>query len=432
MRSSTAADSRLRDDPDFRRYWWSRLLSTAGTIVSYIALPVLVYRVSGSAVLTASVSALETASYVLLGLFAGALSDRWDRRLVMVVADCVDAVAIVSVPVAHWLGVLTVAQLMLVAFLVPGVAVFFDGANFGAMPLLVGRARIAQANAAVFGAASVCEIMVPSLVGIGLAVLHPATMLAVDAVSYLASAACIATIARPMYDSSRARAPMSVRVLFSDIAEGLRYLVDHAGVRTMTIVGSLQSAAGMGFVSLMVVWCDRVLGVGTAGLRFGFVYGSWSVGGLLAVVALPRLLRTTSAARITLLALPASALIGVLTSLAPSWELAALGLFAWSCSYMLVVVNSISYRQQVTPERLLSRVNTAGRMLAWGVGGTVGALAAGLLGLLVGIQPAMVAVSSLTFVGVAVAWTSPLRGPSGSPPGRIPPSPVAEQSPELD
>ena len=53
--------SRLRDDADFRRYWWSRLLSTTGTIISYIALPVLVYRISGSALLTALVTAMETA-----------------------------------------------------------------------------------------------------------------------------------------------------------------------------------------------------------------------------------------------------------------------------------------------------------------------------------------------------------------------------------
>jgi MFS family permease len=413
--AAVVAPERLRDDADFRRYWWSRLLSIAGSIVSYVALPVLVYRLSGSAVLTASVTALETASYVLFGLFAGALSDRWDRRVVMVYAELVDAAAMASVPIAHWLGILTIAQLMIVAFFVPTVAVFFDGANFGALPLLVGRERIAQANAAVFGAATSAEIVLPSLVGVGLAVLHPATMLAVDAVSYLASAWCIATISKPMYDRSRTHPALTVRALAAEIVEGLRFLVAHPGVRTMTIVGALQSTAGYGFVALMVVWCDQTLDVGSAGLRFGLVYGSWSVGGLLASIALPRLLRTTTPARITLLALPVSALIGIVTAVTTDWVLAALCLFAWSCAYTLVVVNSISYRQQVTPERLLSRVNTAGRMLAWGVGGTVGALGAGLLGHLFGIRPAIVAMSSLTLVGVAVAWWSPLRDVAAPP-----------------
>ena len=208
---------RLRDEPDFRRYWWARLLSSAGTIVSYIALPVLVYRLSGSAALTAAVSALETASYVVVGLFAGALSDRWDRRRIMVVADCVDAAVMASVPMAHWPGMLTIAHLLAVAVVVPAVAVFFDGANFGAMPLLVGRARIARANAAVFGAATAAEIVLPSVVGIALAVVYPATMLAVDALSYAASAAFILTIHTAMYDRSRARQPLSARLLVADI-----------------------------------------------------------------------------------------------------------------------------------------------------------------------------------------------------------------------
>jgi hypothetical protein len=85
------------------------------------------------------------------------------------------------------------------------------------------------------------------------------------------------------------------------------------------------------------------------------------------------------------------------------------GLFAWSCAYTMVVVNAISYRQQVTPEHLLSRVNTAGRMLSWGLGGTVGAAMAGALESLVGIRLALVMVACLTLVGVAIAWTSPLR-----------------------
>ncbi|MBA2716726.1 MAG: MFS transporter [Propionibacteriales bacterium] len=87
MAAEATRSTRLRDDADFRRYWWARTLSTTGTVITLIALPVLVYRLSGSAFLTALVSALEAAPYVIFGLFAGALSDRWNRRLLMVNAD---------------------------------------------------------------------------------------------------------------------------------------------------------------------------------------------------------------------------------------------------------------------------------------------------------------------------------------------------------
>jgi predicted MFS family arabinose efflux permease len=133
------------------------------------------------------------------------------------------------------------------------------------------------------------------------------------------------------------------------------------------------------------------------------------VGALISTLGLPRLLDRMSAASITLAALPIAAGVGIATSFATAWPVAAAGLLAWSAAYTMVVVNSISYRQQVTPEHLLSRVNTAGRMIAWGVGHTVGAAAAGVLAAVVGVQTALHVVTSIGLLAVAVAWTSPLR-----------------------
>jgi hypothetical protein len=114
-------------------------------------------------------------------------------------------------------------------------------------------------------------------------------------------------------------------------------------------------------------------------------------------------------AAITLYAIPVSAVLGVVTPLMPTWPLAAIALLAWGSAYVLVIVNAISYRQQVTPEQLLGRVNTAGRMLSWGVGWTLGSIVGGVLGSQLGVRPAMVAMGLFGFVAVAVAWTSPLR-----------------------
>jgi len=406
---TTAIPERLRDDPDFRRYWSARALSITGSMVTAIALPVLVYRLSGSTVLTAVVTALESAPYLLTGLFAGALADRWNRRRVMVTADLVNAVLVGSIPVAHWLGVLTVVQVLVVAFTVQGVYTFFDGANFGALPVLVGRARVAQANSAVWTASSLIELFVPPLTGLLLAALDPASLLTLDALSFAASAFAVRGIVRAMSEPREGLPPLRPRVILSDIADGLRYLVHHAGVRTMTIVGSVQSFAGGGFMALIVVWCDQVLHVGTSGLRFGIVWGTWGIGGLIAALALPRLLKRFSPAAITLYALPLSALMGVLAPLAPGWIAAALALLVWGSAYVLVIVNAISYRQQVTPENLLGRVNTAGRMLSWGVGWTFGSVVGGVLGNAFGIRTGMVLMGLFGCLGVVVAWTSPLR-----------------------
>jgi hypothetical protein len=374
-----------------------------------VALPVLVYRLTNSAALTAFVTLLEALPYALFGLFAGALSDRWDRRRVMVTADLLDAGLMASVPVAHWLDVLTVGHLMVVAFAVPAVSVFFDGANFGALPTLVGRAQVAKANSIVMSASTLTELVVPSLVGLTLAFAHPSLLLGVDALSFAASAACIRAIGRPLQSGERDHGRTTVRAVLADIRVGLSFLIRHGGVRTMTVIGTLQCICGGGFMALTVVWFDRTLGIGTEGWRFGLTWSAWSVGSLAATLALPRLLNRVPPERITLAALPFSAVLGVATAAATDWELAAFGMVAWSAAYMLVVVNSISYRQVVTPDELLGRVNTAGRMMSWGMGWPLGAALGGVLAGQIGVRPALLTLTSVGLVAAAFAWTSPLR-----------------------
>jgi hypothetical protein len=84
-------------------------------------------------------------------------------------------------------------------------------------------------------------------------------------------------------------------------------------------------------------------------------------------------------------------------------------MIVWGVAYQGVVLNSMTYRQQVTPEPLLGRVNTAGRMLSFGVGWTCGALGASALAELVGLRPALVAVVAIGLVATAFGWLSPLR-----------------------
>lgn len=396
-------------EPAFRRFLLARALSGAGTVATLIALPVLVYRTSDDPGLVALVAGLEAAPYLLLGLVAGALADRWDRRRVMIAADVLSSMLLASVPVAAAAGVLTVPHLLAVAFLGPALGVFFDGAVFGAVPMLVGRDRIAQANSYTWSVASVIEIVVPAAAGALLAVLHPAWLLGLDAVSFAVSAALLAAIHRPMHDAGRERAPLTLGQVGRDIGEGVRWLVHHPGVRSMTVVGTLLMVSIGGYMALSVVWIDRVLGLGTEGWRFGTTYVAWAVGGLAASLALPRVVRFVTPARIALTALPVAAVLGVVTSRVETWWVAAPFFVVWAAATTLVTINSVTYRQQVTPEPLLGRVNTAGRMLSWGLGWTGGAFLSGIAVGLVGLRPTML-LFALVSVGAAVfAWTSPLR-----------------------
>ena len=88
------AQGRLRDDRDFRLYWSARIVSLTGSLITVVAMPVLVYTLTGSPALTALTTTLDALPYLLIGLFAGALSDRWNRKRVMVAADLANVLVI--------------------------------------------------------------------------------------------------------------------------------------------------------------------------------------------------------------------------------------------------------------------------------------------------------------------------------------------------
>ncbi|WP_392543507.1 MFS transporter [Oryzobacter telluris] len=399
----------LRRDRDFRRYWLAREVSIMGTLVTAVALPVLVYRLSGSPSLTALIAVVEGLPYLLLGLFSGALSDRLDRRRVMVVADLVAAVAIVSVPLAHWFGTLTAPHALAAGFLTQAAFVFFDGAAFGALPAIVGRDRIGEANAAIWGVGSFLDLGVPMATGVLLAFVDPAVLLGIDALSFVVSAACVFTIRARLSQNRSGLPPLSPRVLVGEVGEGLRFLWRHAGVRSQTVVGFLLSLSGAGFMSLSVPFADRLLGVGTSGWRFGLLFAVWGVGGMLVAGMTPWLLRHLSPNRLTLLWLPVAGVAGIVVTTTSTWLVAVVVMVVWGISYQGVILNSMTYRQQVTPERLLGRVNTAGRMLSFGVGWTGGALGASALAGLVGLRVALVSVVGVGLLAAVFAWLSPLR-----------------------
>ena len=274
----------LRRDRDFRRYFVARIASGVGSMVTYVALPVLVYQVTGSNLWTGFVAVSEALPYLCFGLFAGAIADRVDRRRLMVGADLCSALALGSIPLAYTFGVLTAPHVLAAAFAAQTLFVFFDSANFGALAALAGRDRLAAANSTVSGGATAIEVTVPALTGALLVLIAPAPLIGLDAVSFVASALLVRGILRPL----SVEGPGTRQTMTADIQEGLRFLLGDRTVRTMTLVAGLSNVAAAAFMGQLVPWMDQVLGVRPGGdPRFGLMWMVMGLGGLSGSVLFP-------------------------------------------------------------------------------------------------------------------------------------------------
>ncbi len=177
---------------DFGFFWGGQTVSMVGSAISFIALPLVAVTVLhvdpfGMSLL----AAVERLPQLLVGPFIGPLVDRRARRPLLLIADVGRAVLLGWVPLAAALGVLTLWQLVAVAFGVGLLTLVFNVAYQAFLPSVVPAARLADGNGKLSASQSVAEVTGPGLASWFIYAGGPATAVAADAVSYLVSAWCV-------------------------------------------------------------------------------------------------------------------------------------------------------------------------------------------------------------------------------------------------
>lgn len=405
--------SPVLSDPQLTRYLLAAVVSMAGTAVSMVALPILVYQRSGSPALTAALTAIDVLPYVDLGPFAGPLADRISRRRLMVAGNCVSAAAMLSIPAASQLGMLTVPQVYVVAVVTAVSFVFTDAADFGALPALAGRDRLVAAWSMLSGSTAAVMALGPGLGGVLVAVAGAPWTVTVDGGSYLAAALLIAGVAGSF---GGARGQDLSGGMVTRFREALSWLWSHRIVRTLTLVGFGKSLSSGVVLGLTVVYTVSVLGLSSRDGLIGLLYAAGALGAVAGSVILGRLRSACHPAWIALASTIATSLL--VLALARPWPglVGAVLLYAlFSMAGQVSIVNGITYRQQVIPDELQSRVNVIARMIA--IGGTpLGAVAGGLITEAWSVQAAFMAAAAVLAVTAAAAYPA-LRSAAREDPG---------------
>ncbi|NRQ38574.1 MFS transporter [Nonomuraea sp. NN258] len=361
---------------DFARFLWANGVTQLGTQVTLVALPLTaLLALDAGALQLGLLSAAQVLAFLLIGLPAGVWVDRVRRRPILVWADAVRGLALLSVPLAAWLGVLTLAQLYVVALVVGVGTVFFDIAHLSFLPAVVPSDRLERGNGALEVTKSVCLLAGPGAGGWLVAVLTAPFALLADGVSYLVSALLLSGVRAEERPRRRER-----RRLRGEVAEGVRFVAGDPGLRRIAAGGAIAMSAGTVLTVGLPLYLVEQLGVGAA--AYGLLLSASAVGSLAGAALVARVTARFGTGR-TLYGSAVLATVLFLPALAtgPGWRLL---IFPVSASLFGVVstifnIGQLSYRQRITPEHLLGRVNASMRFLMWGAV-PVGALLGGALG----------------------------------------------------
>jgi len=347
--SATSGHWGLLRHSAFRRLWIGQAISEIGDGLTGLALAIVVFRLTGSAAALGVLTVLTSIPQLALGLHAGVLVDRWERRRVMVATDLIRAAVVAGLMVVRGPGDLWLLYTLATAH--AAASVFFEPARAAILPHLVTRETLLGANSVLQSTRVVAGVAGTALAGVLLALPQGARVaFGVDALSFVASAIAIASLRVPL----RTDAPESVHVA---LVRGLRFLF-----ASPTLVGLLLTFAvtvlGVSAVNVVFVPFVTTELHGSSAL-IGFMRAAQTVGMVAAGAAIAAVSARVAPARLMAPAILVLALTLCGLALVRHWiPFVPLLIVAGVCS-TLIQSSSATLLQQHVPDALRGRIESA-------------------------------------------------------------------------
>jgi MFS family permease len=389
---------------EFRRFWLGESVSLVGDQITLIALPLVgVLALHADAAEMGYLVAAALVPNLLFSLHAGAWLDRRGRRRQAMIATAFGRAALLAtIPVAYWLGALTMGQLYIVSFLIGTLSVLFFVAYSTLFVSLVPRHRYLEANALLNGSRAFSFVAGPSLGGLLVQLFSAPGALLADSLSFLVSAASLRSIAPvepPTEDAQRGH-----------VRAGIGYIRRSPIIRASLLATATINFFNFVFWALFILYATRTLGVRPGVL--GLVLGAAAVGGLIGSVVTGRISRRLGVGPAFVLGCVVFPLPLVLVPLARGADWVVLGLlfaadFLSGVGVMILDITGGSIKAALVPDRLRARVSGAYMVVNYGVR-PLGALAGGALGSWLGLRPTLWIATVGALAGVMWLLPSPL------------------------
>jgi len=401
----------LWKNPAFVRLWFAKTISGMGSVITGLAVPITAVELLGAT--PAQMAGLAFAGMVpdiVFGLLAGVWVDRVRRRPLLIAADLGRAAILLVIPVAAFLGLLSMPLLWIVAFGSAALTLVFTLASVAVLPAIVRHDQLVDANTKLQMSESVLTLAGPGLAGLFVQLVTAPRAILADVGSFLASAWALGSVGSVEPKQERRSSGSHFEDLRREIGEGLHELVRTPLLRTLAISMGVIVAGANVQVAVQMIFLLRVLGFSP--LTLGILSGCNGVGSLLGAAIAGRLNGRFPLGKLMIVAAGLNGLTAFAPALAdvsaqPVLLLGTAGVLN-GVGYAVFSVNQISLRQRITPLHLLGRVTSARRFLIFCIG-PLGAALGGWLGTVAGVMPALIVGAAILCCGTIIMWFSPVR-----------------------
>jgi len=364
------------------KLWIATAISNLGDGVSMVAYPWLASAVTRSPLLIAAAGFASRLPWLIFTLHAGVLTDRFDRRKLIVGMDFLRGILTVFVGVIVWsnkdslpsLDDLTkitdletnwplYLTLLLTAFLFGLAEVLRDNSAQTLMPSVVDKENLEKANSRMWSAEALTNSFIGPPLGsllIGVAIFLPFFF---DAISFFVAVALVASLAgsfRPI----ESEAPREKINFSAEIKEGFAWLWAHPLLRPMAIILGCLNGLGTMVGAVFILYAQEVLH--TTVFIFAILGTGGAIGGILGGIFAPKISAALGSGPALWLALASGPIGNLIIGLTTSWQVVWV-VMAFE-TFLAVLWNTItvSLRQSIIPTHLLGRVNSVYRFFAWG------------------------------------------------------------------
>jgi MFS family permease len=336
----------------FRWLVASSWVTNLGDGIALAAGPLLIASQTHDAGVVALAALLNWAPQLLFGLYAGALADRLDRRLIVVSVNLVRVVVLAVLAASIVTEVVSVPVVLGSLFLLGSAEVFADNTSSTLLPMLLGRSDLALGNARLMSGFITFNQLAGPPLGAALFAAGAAWPFVTQAVLVLAGAGLVSRIALPPHG----RAPEERSHMRADVAEGFRWVLHHAAVRTLVLtIFTFNITFGAAW-SVLVLYATQRLDMGAVG--FGLLTTTSAVGGLAGTAAYGWITARVSLGNIMRIGLVYETLTHLSLALTRTPAVALAIFFGFGAHAFIWGTTSATVRQRAVPTELQGRVGS--------------------------------------------------------------------------